>query len=729
MNIKLLKETFKTEEVILEEIESEEESLIRQLELIKNRKKDIERELKKKIPVIARFRSCSYGSVTFEVDQNKRNPRFFEILKSFNPIYDGQTIELISNYPSYYININSYQEFEETVLREIPNTQFINFEYLKKPFWRITKQDKQIAVQWNPVTNQNGQFKELKNNNNETLLNIPGLYRKEKYYTIPLSEGWRLYSIHPEIKSELCEWTDVELVEEVRKEFEKRLRVKQIHTAEDSDYDQSFDNLPDFKLRAHQRVALEFADLVDHKTLVSYGTGTGKTAVSIADALKVNAQRIVVVCPGALRANWRYHIHKHTGYDPLILAGRVPTKYDMRYIMKEHPRWIIINYDILRTNTEIENNKGDLRQSEDYYPWVELINLYNPDYVIVDECHYMKNPSSSQSKAVRQLQSDRKMALSATPIMNRPGELWSILNWLYPDIFKYYETFLNQYGWGRYINAGDAQKLRSLLETIMIRRTRQDISKNLPPINRIVETFEMSSRARKIYDRILLGIYKEMAEYDHTGVGGQERRFKSILPKINAMIKVCAADKVRYTVERAIELADAIEEDQWNKILIFTHFKGTCNTIARKLGHQALSFVQRTNQGFHTLDMPERMELVEQFQTDPSIKYLVVTRGSASEGLDITKAGIVLFNDLFWNPAAHIQCEGRAFYRESDMHGGDAYYYTMIDSIEEWLTELQGIKDDTVQKVIEGKNVEGSITNKIIERLRELFKNRMKEKS
>lgn len=700
-------------------ISLEEQRLLEQLKEIRSKKEEIlkekkriEEEERKKKPEVFKFKKCEYGYVLFELEH--KNPDVIEIINNHTgkPYYETEY---------YCISLDKFDDMEREIVRKYPRTQWINFEPVKRPFWKIFKKDKVIAVQWNPITNENGYRKKFEGNG-ESIYKIPGVETYSKFFSVPFSEGWRLLVIHPETEdTKFCEW-EQGLLDEVRIEFEKRLKVKLIHTAEDSEVDQDFTNLPNFKLRPHQRVALEFAELVDRKTIIAYGTGTGKTAIAIADAIKSGSERILVVCPGALRANWRNHIRNHTGIEPSMLAGRAPEKVDYVHLLKKKPKWAIINYEILRSAIPNKENRKFI------YPWVDLISLWHPQYVIVDESHYVKNPDAHQSKAVRALGNSvtHKMALSGTPIMNRPGELWSILNWLHPEQFPFYETFLRQYGFGRSIGTYEAQKLRSLLETIMIKRSRQDISKNLPPVNRIVETFTMSNRARAIYDRILEGIYTELAEFDHLGEGGQERRFKHILPKLNAMIKVCAADKVDSTVERATEIADSIEEEPWNKVLIFTHFKGTCNTISRKLGGEALSFVRRTNKGFVTLEMEERMEIVSQFQNDPSIRFLVATEKSAREGLDITKAGVVMFNDLFWTPAGHIQCEGRAFYRESDMHGGDSYYLTFEDTIEDWIVELQGIKQNTIDKIVEGKGIDINISSQIIERLKNLLRERKK---
>lgn len=705
----------------LEDLQSEEEKLLKQLEEIQQKKKQLEEEKKRRTPEIITFKSYQRGMVTFTLTHD--NPSVIELIKKYKGLHN-------TSHTSFYTE-NEFFAFKEETETTLPKTEFKNFTQMLQPFWIVTRREKELVVQWNPTTNPDGYYKLLQryneNNQLESLTQIPGARKLVKHYTIPLNEGWRLYSIQPELETRLLKWESHELLDEVQTEFNKRLRIKTIHTAEDSDVDVTFTHLPTFKNRAHQRVAHEFTDLVDHKSLIAYGTGTGKTAIAIGASIRTQSERNLVIVPGSLRKNWERHIENHTGIKPITLAGRVPTQFDFKTILTQKPEWLIINYEILRTS--FKKKEGLIE--EQVFPWVELLNLYMPTYVFVDESHYIGTPSSSQSKAVRRIEAPKKMALSGTPIKNRPGEMWAVLNWLYPDQFPYYETFLNQYGFGRSIGTHEAGKLRSLLETIMLKRSRQDISKNLPPVNRIVENFELRGtktldKARRIYDRILLGIYEELSHFDPEGIGGQTRTFKHILPKLNAMIKVCAAAKVEITVNRAIEIADSIEEEKWNGVLIFTHFQGTCNTIARHLGNEALSFIERRANKFHLVDMSERMKIVDEFQTNPQKKFLVATEGSAREGLDITKAGVVIFNDLFWNPARHIQCEGRPFYRESDMHGGDSYYLQFEDTIEDWLTELQGIKQNTIDKIVEGKGIEDSITHAIVARLREMFEKRTK---
>jgi SNF2 family DNA or RNA helicase len=130
------------------------------------------------------------------------------------------------------------------------------------------------------------------------------------------------------------------------------------------------------------------------------------------------------------------------------------------------------------------------------------------------------------------------------------------------------------------------------------------------------------------------------------------------------MKQVCAIDKVEDTADLATELYDQTDESEDRKVLIFSQYKAVAYAIYQRLADQgALCFVRRGEDSFITADNNERDALVQQFQNDPSIKYLIVTEKTAKEGHNITAAGHVIFNDLFWTPAAHEQGEGRAYGR------------------------------------------------------------------
>jgi SNF2 family DNA or RNA helicase len=185
---------------------------------------------------------------------------------------------------------------------------------------------------------------------------------------------------------------------------------------------------------------------------------------------------------------------------------------------------------------------------------------------------------------------------------------------------------------------------------------------------------------------------------------------------------VCAIDKVTSTSDLATELHNNAEENdrKHNKVLVFSQYKAVARAIHNRLGHESLCSVDNRLNSMGTM---EREELIQRFQNDSKIKYLVTTL-AAKEGHDITEAGIVIFNDLFWTPANHEQCEGRAYMRINDPHGIDSYYQIIDmggDSVEEWIWEMLERKMKLIETIVDG--VEGardvSIASELIAKFKE----------
>ncbi|KKK61472.1 hypothetical protein LCGC14_3013970, partial [marine sediment metagenome] len=119
--------------------------------------------------------------------------------------------------------------------------------------------------------------------------------------------------------------------------------------------------------------------------------------------------------------------------------------------------------------------------------------------------------------------------------------------------------------------------------------------------------------------------------------------------------------------------------------------------IGKRLGHEAVVFDGDTKQ-------EDRQRYVDQFQSDPKIKFLVATGFVAGEGLDMTKAGYVIFSDFGWTPAYHQQCEGRIYGRLNECHGAVSYYVVGVDTIEEWIQEILARKLKIIEQIVEGND-------------------------
>lgn len=544
-----------------------------------------------------------------------------------------------------------------------------------------------------------------------------------KSYTIPLSEAWRLWQSLE--KEEGVIYTD-EAKEFTINQIEQRSKIDKIGMAKDWEYEVSFDN--NGVMRPFQRVGCAFAEANGFRTLEAFDMGLGKTWISIALSKKNNFKTLII-CPASLKPNWYREVFRLTGKRPLVLRGANPTQMDIVDLLaSDGNQYVIANYDIIGRVTEYENRKIDEegyvhKENVKRFLWADLINMANFDIVHIDEGHYIKNTDSNRSQAVRQLKIPRVIFLTGTPVLNRPGELWPMLTMLAPDTFPNEDTFIRQYTYdGK--RAKNTDQLREAIKHLMIRRKREDVIEDMPPMNRIEDYHELSPKAAKIYNRVLEGIFEKLAAMDAKGMS-YDLQVTNMLVQIMRLKQVCAIDKCESTADLATRIVESANGGENNKVLIFSQFKPMAYKIAQHLGHEALCFVNRGKHDFVTVDNNERDRLVQQFQNDPSIKYLVVTEKTAKEGHNISKAGYVIFNDLFWTPAAHEQGESRAM-RVDNLHKVDSYY-RMVDmdgnSIEEWIwNDVLKMKKDIIAQTVdavEGSRTEGEGASIIIQKLRE----------
>lgn len=700
----------------------EEKELEQKLALVKQRRVTLQREENEKAlalikqkeaekPIEVKIISLVSGNILVESDWREDIVALYRSIP--NRSYRGARENLIP--------LAEWGRFEAE-LRKLPKVKVLIADatkkeiewYLNAPTWAIEigKRHFECAAGPRAVTH--------------IIYSIPGVEWKadKKMMLVPLSEGWRLWEKLEPVEGVI--WSE-EASAMVIDQIDRRGRLDQIATMERGVKYRDFEMENGIKLRPFQEVGCEFVDATGGRALVGYEMGLGKTIIALAYAQKNNL-RTVVICPASLKPNWAREIFKCTGKRATVYAGAEPTQYDLVTGLTKPPQYAIINYDIMGRKAEIKDTKLDQEgfvheDNQTRFFWVELINMMKPDLVIIDEGHYIKNMDSNRSKAVRMIKAPRVLCMTGTPVMNRPGELYPMLSLLAPEQFPAYETFLNQYtNDGK--TARNVEELRVMLRSIMIRRLKKDVVAELPPINRIEEYHELSPKALRIYRRVEEGVFEMVSELNARG-HSVEMGITNILAQITRLKMVCAIDKAERAADLASELYDQTDESEPRKVLIFSQYKAVAYAIYRRLADQgALCFVSRGTDSFITADNNQRDEMVQQFQSDPSIKYLIVTEKTAKEGHNITAAGHVIFNDLFWTPASHEQGEGRAYGRLSDLHSINSYYLITDmdgDSIEEWIWELLAKKMAMINEVVEG--VEGSrdssIAMELIQRMKE----------
>lgn len=620
-----------------------------------------------------------------------------------------------------YSNVNRipaehWKTFREQVvnLKNVKLTHLIGIEAKIKKFetspdFLIELDGKQFKVTSHPKAPTN------------LIRDIPGAeyFRDKLYYTVPYTEGWRLYQKLEAYQGDRGVIWKPDALALVEAEVKRRTEMDTIALQQDVDLVVPFRN--GHHPRPFQKVGIKFIALSKGRALVADQMGLGKTWEAIGYAILHNL-RTVVICPAHLKANWSREIISLTGEVPTVLWGREPDEFAVQTLLMKKPRFVIINYDILAAKTKVPaqekvDEKGikHVIPEKDRFLWADLLNMSQPDLIIVDEAHYTKNTDSNRSKAVRMLAPQHRLALTGTPVLNRPGEYWAILNWLRPELFPSEDKFIYQYTFNGK-TARNVEELREVLKPIMIRRLKKDVVAELPPINRITNLHELSPSARDLYKLVLAGVYKSI-----DAAGNEiQKNVTSILAEIGKLKEVCAHDKVDAVADLATELYDT-EQDAADaklgnkKVLIFSQYKDVVRKIAIRLGREAI---------YWTGDTPfeERTRLENEFQTNPDVHFLVVSLMTGQTGLNLTAAGHVIFADLYWTPAAHAQAEERAYGRLSNMHGCDSYYLVATGTIEDWIQELLDAKLQTINAVVEGIDAERdpAIGMEIIRRLKEM---------
>lgn len=539
-------------------------------------------------------------------------------------------------------------------------------------------------------------------------------------HEIPLTEGWRLYDFAS--KENSFTWSD-DARAFVIKQVGDRLRLDEL--AKKDDIELVIPNL-NAKLKNFQKIGIEFFNINGGRGILADEMGTGKTLQMIG-LMVMKKYKSIVVCPAALKENWLRELRKFAPhFTTYTCQGEAPSKYDITELLTKRPDVIIINYDIIGRSVEhktvVKRPEGDLHKSEIRYPWVEVLNLLSYDLLVMDEAHYIKNIDSHRSKGTRKMEMKSAIGLTGTPILNRPQELWAMLHMADSTTFPAYETFKNQYTYdGKTVR--NVEELKQLLKPLMIRRLKRDVIKELEPINRINSYYELSEKGRKLYDRVLSGVFDVLAEWNPNQAGSQ-KEVTNMLVQIQRLKQVVAIDGVEGTADLATEIYDSSpDETISNKVLIFSQFKATTYAISRRLGAESLSFVSmNSDRNFITADNTEQQKLIDQFQNDPNIHFLCVTEKTAKEGHNITAAKAVIFNDLFWTPAGHQQAEARAYGRISDLHTIDSYYRIGINSISEHIMKLLAAKLAIIEQVVEGveaSRADVSIINELLSALKD----------
>jgi SNF2-related domain/Helicase conserved C-terminal domain len=407
--------------------------------------------------------------------------------------------------------------------------------------------------------------------------------------------------------------------------------------------------------------------------------GVGKTAQVLA---LLESRRLegkgpsLVVAPKSLMFNWREEAARFT--PNLRVLEHLGTARDMALI-GEH-NLILTTYGTM------------LRDA----PRLAEINF---DYVVLDEAQAVKNASTASSKAVRLLRGDNRLALSGTPVENHLGELWSLFEFLNPGMLGEARVLQMAGGLGR--NPGEeARKLLSqALRPFILRRTKQQVARELPEKTEQTIFCELEGAQKKQYDD-LRRHYRDtlLLRVEAEGLGRAKLRVLEALLRLRqaachpGLLDEKRIDEGSAKIDTLLDQIDEVLQEG-HKALVFSQFTSLLAILRRRLDEKSVRYEYLDGQ------TRDRQERVEAFQSDPECGLFLISLKAGGLGLNLTAAEYVFLLDPWWNPAVEAQAIDRA-HRIGQTRPVFAYRLIARDTVEEKVLELQKTKRELADAIL-----------------------------
>ncbi|MFW6046505.1 MAG: DEAD/DEAH box helicase [Candidatus Woesearchaeota archaeon] len=441
-----------------------------------------------------------------------------------------------------------------------------------------------------------------------------------------------------------------------------------------------------------QRVGVDFIEQRFGRALIADEMGLGKTVQALA-WLRMNPELrpVCIVCPANLKYNWENETNKWLENPNIqILEGMYP--YEITGDI------VIINYDIL-------------------YNWVKTLKAYKFEVLITDEAHYYKNNSAKRTEAVKKLafKIDHIIALTGTPVLSRPIEIYNAINIieprLFPNFWKYARKYCNakrgRYGWDFTGSRNEMKLHKKLTGSIMLRRLKKDVLHELPSKQKSFIPLDIDNR--KEYESAERNFIKWIIE-NRGGKAAIKARGAKALVKINTLKQVAVKGKMKSAIKFIEDILNT-----GDKLVVFCVHRATINELMEKFGGIAVK-VDGSVSG------KTRQDAVDQFQNNPKVKLFVGNIRAAGEGITLTAASKVLHLELGWTPAEHDQAGDRV-HRITQKNAVNEYYCLARGTIEEKIADLIDQKRKSVDMVTDGVETEKT---KLITELMNRYEEKLK---
>lgn len=487
-------------------------------------------------------------------------------------------------------------------------------------------------------------------------------------------------------------------------------------------------------LRPYQRADVAF--LAQAEAINSNQPGLGKTAEiigSIFEAGTDKGSQLVIAPKTSLEVVWLAELTKWQKHPVLLTSGNDSKEKREATIAqavemnsKDEPFWLVLNPHMVRYERDKTQPKI-VEEGHERYPLVpvypELFEIVWAN-VILDEYHKMgiTNDKAIMHKTVKHLKRDKMLMMSGTPMGGKPIKLFAALKLIDPGKFTSKWRWAEQWLDISEVDGGSTgmhksiEGLRAGLEEsfykahapYLLRRTKLEVLKELPPKQHIFIECPMTDKQRKQYETVAAEAEIKIEE-EHlsiTGVLAEYMRLKQFSDARHTVRHLASGElKVAPTTdsgklemlrslleERGITGTDEAEGDE--KVVVFSQFSQIVDMLEEWLNQHGIETAKITG------NVKERTKLVEEFQTDAGPRVMLMTTGAGGVSINLDRASTVIFMDETWDPDDQEQAEDRV-HRVSRMHQVTVYYLRSKDSIEQHIAAITGGKRLTNEQILD----------------------------
>ncbi|MEM8504147.1 MAG: DEAD/DEAH box helicase [Cyanobacteria bacterium P01_D01_bin.1] len=422
--------------------------------------------------------------------------------------------------------------------------------------------------------------------------------------------------------------------------------------------------------------------------------GLGKTVQLIAFLLYLKQEKalggpVLLVCPTSVLTNWQREVSKFAPNQVKTLVYHGDKRPKGAALVKA-----VQKLDLVITSyTLVQRDLKDLKRIE----WRGMV---------LDEAQNIKNPTAKQSVAVREIESEFRIALTGTPVENRLSELWAIMDFLNPGYLGPLNFFKRRFAAPieKYGDTDSLKTLRSLVQPFILRRLKTDrtIIQDLPEKQEMTVFCGLSSEQARLYQKLVdstLGEIDEATGVQRRGmILGLLVKLKQICNHPAQFLQQESLGKARRSgkLQRLDEMLEEVVAEG-DRALIFTQFaewgKLLSAHLEHRLGAESLFLYGSTSKN-------KREEMVDRFQLDPNgPKIFILSLKAGGVGLNLTRANHVFHFDRWWNPAVENQATDRAF-RIGQTKNVQVHKFVCTGTLEERIHEMINSKKALAEQVV-----------------------------